>query len=111
MYLYTELWKLRPAWHGLSQEARKQWVDTLLDGLQKQLEAGVEVIGFIANDGDTTHSSGYDFMAVWKMPDKAAAVAFEQSVEESGLHTYYEQVNTRGVVMELDAVVAALCDP
>ncbi len=111
MYLYTELWKFRPAWRELSPGARKEWMDALLGGLQQQLESGVEIVGFAANDDDTTHASGYDFMAVWKMPDKEAAVAFEAFVEQSGLHAYYEQVNTRGAAMELDTVVAALLDP
>jgi hypothetical protein len=111
MYLYTELWKFRPAWRELAPDARKQWMDTLLGGLQQQLESGVEVVGFVANDNDTAHSSGYDFMAVWKMPDKETAVGFEAFVEASGLHTYYEQVNTRGAAMELGAVVEALLNP
>lgn len=111
MYIYAELWKFRPAWLDLPPDTRKQWIDTLLAGLQQQLESGVEVVGFATNDSDTPHSSGYDFMAVWKMPNKDAAVAFETFVEESGLHKYYEQVNTRGAVMELGAVVDALLNP
>lgn len=74
MYLYAELWRFRPAWLELTSDARKQWMDTLLGGLQAHLEAGVEVVGFVTNDGDTPHSSGYDFMAAWRMPNKAAAV-------------------------------------
>lgn len=110
MYLYVELWKFRPAWLELPTDDRKIWMDKLLAGLQQQLESGVEVVGLITNDSDTPHSSGYDFMAVWKMPDKDTAVRFEKFVEESGLHVYYEQVNTRGEVMDMDSVVAALLD-
>jgi hypothetical protein len=111
MYLYVELWKFRPAWLELTPEDRKTWMDKLLGGLQQQLESGVEVIGFVANDNDTPHSSGYDFLAVWRMPHKEAAVRFENFVEASGLHEYYEQVNTRGQMMEMDAVVTALLSP
>jgi len=111
MYLYVELWKFRPAWLDLDPEDRKSWMDTLLGGLQQQLESGVEVIGFVANDSDTPHSSGYDFLAVWRMPHKEAAVGFENFVEASGLHEYYEQVNTRGQMMGMDEVVAALLNP
>jgi hypothetical protein len=85
-------------------------MDTLLGGLQTHLEAGVEVVGLVTNDGDTPHSSGYDFMAVWKMPTKAAAVAFEKFVEESGLHRYYEQVNTRGEMVEMEGVVGVMVE-
>jgi hypothetical protein len=108
MYLYVELWKFRPAWLELSQGDRKSWMDKLLAGLQQQLQSGVEVVGFASNDGDTSHSSGYDFLAVWKMPSKDVARRFEDFVETSGLHEYYEQVNTRGQMMEMEEVVAAL---
>ena len=69
MYLYVELWRFRPAWLELSQGDRKAWMDKLLAGLQQQLQSGVELVGFASNDGDTPHSSGYDFLAVWKMPN------------------------------------------
>jgi len=111
MYLYVELWKFRPAWLELSPDDRKRWMDELLAGLQQQLESGVEVVGFASNDGDTPHSSGYDFLAVWKMPNKEAAREFEDFVESSGLHEYYEQVNTRGQVLDMETVVAALLNP
>lgn len=111
MYLYVELWKFRPAWLELSPDDRKAWMDKLLHGLQQQLESGVEPIGLVTNDNDTPHSSGYDFLAVWRMPNKEIAVRFENFVEASGLHEYYEQVNTRGEMAEMDAVVAALLDP
>lgn len=111
MYIYVELWKFRPAWLELSQDERKSWMDKLLAGIQQQLESGVEVVGFFSNDDDTPHSSGYDFVAVWKMPNKDVAQEFEAFVENSGLHDYYEQVNTRGQIMDMGEVVAALLNP
>ena len=86
-------------------------MDELLAGLQQQLESGVEVVGLVSNDGDTPHSSGYDFLAVWKMPNKETARKFEDFVEASGLHEYYEQVNTRGQILDMGEVVAALLNP
>ena len=111
MYLYVELWKFRPAWLELPQADRISWMDELLAGLQQQLESGVEVVAFAANDGDTPHSSGYDFLAVWKMPNKEAAREFEDIVEASGLHEYYEQVNSRGQMLGMEEVVSALLNP
>lgn len=107
MYLYVELWKLRPAWFELSQDEKKSWMDELLGGLQEQFQAGVEPIGLAFNDDDTPHSSEYDFFAVWKMPDKDVARTFENFVEDSGLHKYFEQVNTRGEATDIEEVVAA----
>ncbi len=84
MHLYVELWRFRPAWLGLSQGDRKSWMDKLLAGLQQQLQSGVEVVGL------------------------EVARKFEDFVETSGLHEYYEQVNTRGQMMEMEEVVSAL---
>ena len=108
MHIYVELWRFRPAWLELSQGDRKSWMDSLLAGLQQQLQSGVEVVGFASNDGDTSHSSVYDFLAVWKMPNKEVARQFEAFVDNSGLHEYFEQVNTRGQMAEMEEVVSAL---
>lgn len=111
MYLYAELWRFKQAWLELDHEERKAWMDDLLADVQQEIDAGVEVVGFVLNDPDTPHSSGYDFLAIWKMPDKASAVRFENMVEASGLHDYYDQVNTRGEVAGLEEVVSALLNP
>jgi hypothetical protein len=42
------------------------------------------------------------------MPNKEIARQFEGFVETSGLHKYFEQVNTRGQMMEMEEVVSAL---
>jgi hypothetical protein len=111
VYLYVELWRFRPAWLEMSQGDRKSWMDKLLAGLQQELQSGVEGVGFASNGGDTPHSSGYDFLAVWKMPNKEVARRFEDFVERSGLHEYFEQVNSRGPMMEMEEVVSALLNP
>ncbi|HLR25510.1 MAG TPA: DUF6616 family protein [Fodinibius sp.] len=108
VYFYVEFWRFRPAWIGLTPDERKSWMDKLLAGLGQQIQSGVELIGFALNDEDTTHSSGYDFLAVWKMPNKEIAMKFEDFVEASGLHEYYEQVNTRGQSLEMEEMVTAL---
>ena len=107
MYLYVELWKARPAWLALTQAERKSWMDKLLTGLQEQLQSGVEVLGFAANDADTPRSAGYDFLAAWRMPGREAAIGFEQFVEGAGWHEYFEQVNARGRVMETEEFVTS----
>ena len=73
--------------------------------IQKLLEAGVESVGFAFNDADTPHPSGYDYIAVWKMPSKDLVESFEKVVEESGFHNYHEQVNTRGEMVDLDVMM------
>ena len=110
MYLYVELWRARPAWLELSKEQRKSWMDRTLAALQKQLESGVEPIGFASNDEDTPRPAGYDFYAAWKMPSKEVAQRFEGFVEEVGWHDYFEQVNARGPIMEMDTFVSSHVD-
>lgn len=107
MYLYVELWKARPAWLDLSREERKSWLDKVLGGLQEQLQSGVEVIGFALNDEDTPNSAGYDIFAAWKMPSKEIAQQFENFVENAGWHNYFEQVNARGKMLEMEPFVSA----
>ncbi len=102
MYLYVELWKARPAWLELSKEERKLWFDKLLGSLQEQLQSGIEPLGFAQNDEDTPLSAGFDFIGAWKMPNKEIAEQFERFIEEAGWHNYFEQVNARGQMMEMD---------
>ena len=110
MYLYAELWKARPAWLELSKEERRSWFEKLLASLQEQLEAGVEPLGFAANDKDTPLSAGYDFIGLWKMPSKQAAEQFESFVERAGWHDYFEQVNARGQIMDIDVFSSSHID-
>jgi hypothetical protein len=103
MYLYVELWKARPAWLDLSRDEREAWFGKLLTSLQEQLEGGVEPLGFARNDDDTPLDAGYDFIGAWRMPDKETAQRFERFVESNGWHDYFEQVNARGPVLEIEA--------
>ena len=104
MYIYVELWKFRQSWLDLSKEQREAWMNELIAGIGGLLEAGVESLAFAFNDSDTPHSSGYDYVAVWRMPNKELVEQFEKAVEDSGLHNYYEQVNTRGKEIGLDVL-------
>ena len=103
MYLYVELWKARPAWLDLSRDEREAWFGKLLTSLQEQLEGGVEPLGFARNDDDTPLDAGHDFIGAWRMPDKETAQRFERFVESNGWHDYFEQVNARGPVLEIEA--------
>ncbi len=107
-FLYVELWRFRPEWIKLPNYEKEHWMKELLNGIGQQLRSGVELVGFARNQEGTPHTSGYDFLAVWKMPNEEAAKGFEDLVESSGLHTYFDQVNTRGRTMSMDEVITAL---
>ena len=110
MYLYVELWKASAAWLELSKEDRKLWFDKLLGSLQEQLHSGVEPLGFASNDQDTPLSADYDFIGAWKMPNKEVAQQFERFIEDAGWHNYFEQVNARGPMMEMDVFSSSHID-
>ena len=80
-------------------------MDKIVLVIHELLEAGVESLGFAFNDTDTPHPSGYDYLAVWKMPNKDLVDRFEKVVEESGFRNYHEQVNTRGEMVDLDVLI------
>ena len=107
MYLNVELWKARSAWLELPREQRKSWFDNLLSSLQQQMSAGVEPLGFARSDQDTPLDAGYDFIGAWRMPNKETAEQFEKFVENAGWHEYFEQVNARGQIMEMDEFSSA----
>lgn len=108
MHLYVELWKARPAWQALPPRDRDAFISGIGPTIQRLIEAGVELVGFAFNDPQTTHRADYDYLAVWKMPTAALAQVFEEAVSGYGFHTYFEQVNARGAVVDPSEVLAAM---
>ena len=96
MYLYVELWKPRAKWVALSERERRQYVAGIGPAIEELLAAGIELVGFAFNDYDTGHRADYTYLAVWKMPSKELAERLEATVDRSGFHDYFEQVNARG---------------
>lgn len=106
MVLYVELWKSKPAWRALDRASREQFVAGLGPAIAELTSAGVELIGFAANDADAPHRADYDWMALWRMPTQDLARVFEDAVESSGFHDWFEQVNARGVLIAPEAALA-----
>lgn len=108
MYLYVELWKAKPAWLNLRASDRKAWMVRVLAGLQQQqYKSGVHMLGFAACDARVPRSAGFDYFAVWKMPDKSSAEGFERFVNDAGWYDYFEQVNARGAALDVHGFVSA----
>jgi hypothetical protein len=106
MYLYVELWSAKPAWHELSTDERAAYMDRLGPGIAELIEKGIEVVAWGENDADTPHRAGFDFFAVWRMPDRDHARLLEDTVERAGWYDYMEQLNARGVAGSPEAVIA-----
>ena len=96
MYTYIEVWNAKPTWLALSQQARQDYISQIVPAIGEMAKAGIEPLSWGFNDPDTPHRAGYEFFAVWQMPNKEAALTFEQAVEQAGWHEYFEQYNLRG---------------
>ena len=110
-YILAEIWKAKPAWHALSQGERvefmQQKVGPLIGGF---VERGAEVLGCVMNDDDVEDRLGYDYMAVWKMPDKALCNQLIVAAREAGFNEYFEQVNYGGSISTPDVMNGHMID-
>ena len=105
MHLYVEAWKARPAWLALPPAERERFMATVGQAIGNQLAAGCELVGVTVNDAAVPRGADYPYMAVWKMePDHVPA--FEDTWERVGWHTYFEQVNLRGALVDPDTFAA-----
>ena len=71
-------------------------------------KAGIEVVSWAENDPDTSHRCGYQYLAVWKMPDEKAVKLFENTVEQAGWYNYFEQVNARGAMSTPEEIIGRI---
>lgn len=69
---------------------------------------GIELVGFADNDDPSGHDAGYDYLAVWTLPDAGAVTAFHSAVEQAGWHSYFHQVNASGEVQPPQASLGKL---
>ncbi len=110
MILYVELWKSKPAWRALPRVDRERFVAGLGPAIAELAAAGVELIGFAGNEHDVPHRADYDWIALWRIPGPELARRFEQTVERSGFHDWFEQVNARGPLVAPEAALAEMVD-
>jgi hypothetical protein len=96
MYLYLELWSARGAWLKLSGDERKAYFEKVTGTIGDLLESGSEALAFALNDDDTDQRANYEYLALWRMPDRATAVEFEKRLTGLGWYDLFDQVNMRG---------------
>lgn len=106
-YILTELWKARPSWLVLSSGERQQFfnekIGPLLMGL---IDQGAEFLACAVNDNTGQERMDYQYMAVWKLPDKAFSDRLEAAAKEAGFLDYFEQVNFSGGLITPDVMNA-----
>ena len=66
--------------HGMQDELR-----ILRERLEGLAARGIEVVTWAANDPGTSHRCGYEYLAVWKMPDEKAVKLFEEKMADFGI--------------------------
>ena len=96
MYLYLELWSARKAWLALSRPEREEFFERVTGAVTDLLASGSEPLAFAINDADTDKRAGYEYLALWRMPDRATAVEFERRLNELGWYDLFSQENMRG---------------
>jgi hypothetical protein len=100
MHLYIELFKAKDAWLELNPEQRGAYVQQVGSSMQGVLDAGAELVGSGAADPATSHRAGFDFFAVWTLPDTDVVREFEKGIERDNWYDYFEQVNASGELVD-----------
>jgi hypothetical protein len=100
MHLYIELFNAKDAWLELSPEQRGAYVQQVGTSMQGVLDAGAELVGSGASDPGTSHDAGFDFFAVWKLPNADVVREFEKGIERDRWYDYFEQINTSGELVD-----------
>jgi hypothetical protein len=106
MFLYLELWNVRPAWLALAHDEREAFMARAGATVGELLAEGIEIVGWGMNEPTTVARAPYDFFAVWRMPSAELMDRFAQTVDALNWRTYFEQVDLRGALVMPDAVIA-----
>lgn len=96
MYLYLELWKAREPWLKMSAEERREFFQKVGGVVAEMAESGSEMFAVALNDDDTDRRADYEYLALWRMPDRETAVRFEEVIGGLGWYELFHQENMRG---------------
>lgn len=106
-YILTEIWKARPSWLALSQEDRQQFFGEKIGPfIMSLVEQGAEFLACAINDNTGPERMDYQYMAVWKLPDKDFSDRLEAGAKDAGFLDYFEQVNFSGSIITPDVMNA-----
>lgn len=108
-YILTEIWNAKPSWLALNQEERKAFFDEKINPLlMGEIEGGAEILGTAVNDNTGSERMDYQFMAVWKFPDKESSEKLEKAAKDAGFLKYFDQVNFSGNLIPPPALNEAM---
>jgi hypothetical protein len=106
MYLYVEMWNVKPSWIALSHAEREQFMGKVAAAAAGLPAIGADVVGAWVNVADTDRRLDKTYFTVFKFPSKGSAQAFEQIVRDSGWYDYFEQTNSSGPIDTFGNVMA-----
>ncbi len=99
-YILTEIWKAKPAWYELSTEERTEFFNEKINPvLMNTMKNGAEILGTAVNNNTGRERMDYQFMAVWKFPDKKSSDQLEKAAKDAGFLKYFNQVNFSGNII------------
>ncbi|MDB5583666.1 MAG: hypothetical protein JWR80_8842 [Bradyrhizobium sp.] len=102
--IFIELFNYKNSWHELSERARVEYLEAVLDAVNRQKEDGVEVISWGFNASATDRRAPYDFYCVYVTPSAEYQRGFEAAISAAGWYDYFEQINVSGAVSTPDAM-------
>jgi hypothetical protein len=83
---------------ALSSDERQRFFDEKIGPfIGSMVESGAEFLGCAINDNDGAERIDYQYMAIWRLPDKAFSDRLEAGAKERGFLDYFEQANISGV--------------
>lgn len=110
-YVLTEIWNARPSWLALSITERVTFFESKIGPLLGSLAAeGAEILACAINDNTGNERMDYQYMAVWKMPNKAFSDRLEAAAEDAGFLEYFEQVNFSGSLISPEVMNAHMIE-
>ena len=110
MYLYLELWSAREPWLRMSKDERKAFFKSVESVVAEMGESGSEMIAVALNDDDTDRRADYEYLALWRMPDKETALEFERIIGGLGWYELFHQENMRGADIPAEDCLAHMVD-
>ena len=101
----VELYNYGPAWAKRSENERTDFVNTVIEAVNRSKSAGVEVIAYGKNSLETHRRAPYDFFCVYRVPSAEFQREFERQITASGWYDYFEQVNIGGPAEDFAAAL------
>jgi hypothetical protein len=105
-YILTETWNARPSWLALPLDERQKFFEEKIGPfIGSMVESGAEFLSCVINNNDGPERIGYQYMAIWRTPDKAFSDRLEAGAKERGFLEYFDQANFSGDAISVHVMI------